>query len=264
MHDIDDMLPELMRRATDDLRPDTTGIVARGIRRGTTLRRRRTAGLALAAAGAIVVTGTVAVAAQRIGPGDPAGEAPVAGFTTHSPTVRPTPTPTAKPTATTLHPALRTLAALLPPGSVSAGRTWSAGPGHLGGRLTYDDGHGATEVSVMLDRAGPLLRQCKTETGGTCVERPDGSVLVYEREVPLTETHKDPQNGTRTQSPTGIVATWVYLHRKDGLLVGMSSYNALGEKDAAITRAKPPFTVEQLTAIAANKRWNAVAPKPAK
>lgn len=91
MNNLQDTLPELMRRATDDLLPDSPDLVERGIRRGTVLRRRRRALTGVAAGTAVLVSGGALVAGQLIG--DPADARPaVAGKPSVAPYTGPAPT----------------------------------------------------------------------------------------------------------------------------------------------------------------------------
>ena len=79
MTDLHDSLPDLMRRATVDLQPATPDLVARGIRRGKVLRRRRTALAGLSGAAAELATVGVILSgnqALRVQPATPAVSPP--------------------------------------------------------------------------------------------------------------------------------------------------------------------------------------------
>ncbi|MGH3371978.1 MAG: hypothetical protein ACRDPR_18490, partial [Nocardioidaceae bacterium] len=144
MHDIDETLADLMRRATDGLEPDSPDLVRRGMAKGLRLRRRRTAGLSIAAASALVLTGGVVVAAQTLGP-DQAG-AQVAG--TPGLTVA-TATPSARPV--TPKDTLATLQKVLPATvKVSEPRSWGDS-GFTAASVTVDDGKGLAEVLVLVE-----------------------------------------------------------------------------------------------------------------
>ena len=87
-----------MRRATAELEPDSTDLVRRGMQKGLRLRRRRTAGLSIAAASMLVLTGAVVVAAQSLGAEDDAPFAGTPGLSVPQQASKPTATPsTAKP-----------------------------------------------------------------------------------------------------------------------------------------------------------------------
>src|SRR5918994_429664 len=154
MHDIDETLPDLMRRATDGLELESPDLVRRGMAKGVRLRRRRTAGLSIAAASALVLTGGVVVAAQSLGP-DPAG-AQVPG--TPGLTVA-TATPSAEPV--TPKDTLATLRKLLPATiKVSEPKSWGDSR-FTAASVTVDDGLGLAEIDVLVE-AGFPQKTCAT------------------------------------------------------------------------------------------------------
>lgn len=77
MNNLNDTLPELMRRATENLEPESTDLVERGMRRGTILRRRRTALLSFTGAGAVLATAGIVIGGTQLFGGS--AEAPAAG-----------------------------------------------------------------------------------------------------------------------------------------------------------------------------------------
>ena len=78
MNNLNDSLPDLMRRATEDLEPESTDLVERGMRRGVTLRRRRTALLSVSGATAVLATAGVVIGGTQLF-GGAQHQAPVAG-----------------------------------------------------------------------------------------------------------------------------------------------------------------------------------------
>src|SRR5262245_11298823 len=137
-----------MRLATDGLEPDISDLVARGMRRGVRLRRRRTAGIAVAAASAMMLsTGAVTFAVTRGGPTTSDG-APVAGSPSSA---SPAPAASPKGAAAKETATLATLRALLPKNlRLSEPRT--RGDNLLANAATViaDDGRGGALVEVIV------------------------------------------------------------------------------------------------------------------
>src|SRR5882757_5649191 len=103
MTNLNDSLPDLMRRATETLEPETTDLVERGMRRGTVLRRRRTALLSLSGATAVLATAAVVVGGTQLFGSADHKQAPVAGTpTTTSSTTTPKKPATSADTLATL------------------------------------------------------------------------------------------------------------------------------------------------------------------
>jgi hypothetical protein len=241
MHDIDETLPDLMRRATDGLEPDSPDLVRRAMAKGVRLRRRRTAGLSIAAASALVLTGGVVVAAQSLGP-DPAG-AQVAG--TPGLTVA-TATPSAKPV--TPKDTLATLRKLLPATiKVAEPKTWGDSR-FTAASVTVDDGKGLAEVSVVVEGGYPQT-SCRTDDRRACQVLSDGSVVVSSRMEPVYQTgHPNDQ---------GVASNGVELYRPDGVKISLQTWNSRDEKGSPKTRPEPPFSVAQLTSMARSPLWRA-------
>ena len=201
MTDLHDSLPDLMRRATVDLQPATPDLVARGIRRGKVLRRRRTALVGLSGAATELATVGVILSgnqALRVQPATPAVSPPP----THKP-VKPSSSGPVTPAAT-----LATLTSLLPNGLAPTSSTTSGGYG-LGtnqASVLLDDGAGASLLTLSITTADAIT-DCNPFPPGTCTIQADRSVHVVYDDQPV---HPDGPN------PGGVRETVVELFRPDG------------------------------------------------
>ncbi|MFD7154556.1 hypothetical protein ACFV9C_08165 [Kribbella sp. NPDC059898] len=235
---MNDYLPDLMRRATEDLQPDTQDLVARGIRRGRVLRRRRTALAVLSGAAAVLVTVGIVfgVANTR------AAEVPPAT----TPTV-PAPHKTVRPSQpVTPAQTLATLTGLLPAGLTPMNSTTSGGYG-LGtneATVLLDDGAGPSLLTLSITTADTIT-DCNPFPPGSCTIHADHSVHVLYDNEPL---YRDGPN------PGGVRETTVELFRPDGTQISLTNYNARSEKSEHSRRA-PLLTATQLARIAASTQW---------
>ncbi|MFI5728711.1 hypothetical protein ACIA49_01235 [Kribbella sp. NPDC051587] len=242
MSNLDSKLPELMRRATEDLEPESVDLVERSVAQGTRLRQRRGALTGVAAGVAVLATMGVVVGAVQHFDRRADGGALVAGPPiAATPSFNPTPPPAVTPPATVAKgPTLDTLRSLLktPGRTLSAPESWGgADDGFFGAAYVADEGKGKSQVTVLLQRfKGPA--SCKDVQG--CTKRPDGSTI-------------------RTQSMGGegggVISNFVEVRRKDGRFVSLTSYNAPSEKDTKPTRTRPILSVQQLTQLADSPKW---------
>jgi hypothetical protein len=255
MNNLNDTLPDLMRRATEDLEPESTDLVERGMRRGAVLRRRRTALLSVSGAGAVLATAGIIVGGSALFAGA-GGDAPVAG-TTNPPTpttsVKPTPIPAVTPQET-----LATLKKLVAPSGAKITRPEARGGGVKDGFVTasvvLDDGKGLSLIDVLVEHNSK--KSCTDSPAGSCTVRADGSVVVSISEFP---------EYARDGNPGGVISNYVTIYRTDGVAVHMTNYNAAQQKQAEHTRPKPVYTAAALVQLADSKLWEAppaVAGKP--
>ncbi|MGW1339446.1 hypothetical protein ACWCOV_00210 [Kribbella sp. NPDC002412] len=239
MNNLNDTLPGLMHRATENLEPVSNDLLERSLQQGARLRRRRTTLLTVSGAGAMLATaGLVVGATQLVGrPSDAA----VAGTTT-SPSVKPV---APKATAPTAREALGTLRALVqaPGRKLSQPQTWGD-QSALGAAYVIDDGQGASRVEVLLTGGGEANR-C-AEAGAGCTTLPDGSKVFSLVEEPTYA-------GSRNVD--GVVGNYVARYLPDGRFMSLTSYNAPAEKGSPHTRAKPLYTVAQLTELVQSPAW---------
>jgi hypothetical protein len=246
MKNLNDTLPELMRRATENLEPESTDLVERGMARGVTLRRRRTALIGLTGATAIVATAGVIVGGSQLFAKD--AQPPAASTsTTQSTTVTKEPAKAVLPKET-----LATFVKLLPPRlKVSKSHAWEDGMGNQV-YLQVDDGKGLSELTVAVRGPGMYKRAAcdLMQTTGTCTPRPDGSILT------VMEDSKYSQNASEMLKFSQVL---VIRHGTESIAVSIDNGTTQGRN--VVTRAKPALTVAQLTAIADSDLWR-FPPKP--
>lgn len=226
-------LPDLMRRATDDLHPDTTELVARGIRRGKALRRRRTVLAGLSGVTAVLATVGILIGTnQAVNTGVPPATTPIVRTTSPRATGPVTPAQT-----------LATLTGLLPDGLTPANSTSSGGYG-LGtneATVLLDDGAGASLLTLSITTA-QAVTDCNPFPPGSCTIKPDHSVHVL-----------------YNNSSGAVRQTTVELFHPNGTQISVTNYNAKSETGRP-TRPAPLLTATQLAHIAASKQW--VFPPP--
>jgi hypothetical protein len=243
--DADRSVSELLYRAVVTLEPRVDVLVSGGAERGRRLRRRRRiaqvgSGLALAA---LITTVTVAVWPS-------AGSAGQRGVAAHRTSAAQPPVKVPSRTqqaddSVTMTPQLllqRTLD-LLPRKPDTRRYTGRAFTGWIGAEFIYDDGNGAAQIYVSMgfteDGLHAAQPPCQPSNPG-CRVLSDGSHLQVFRGPEYSQGHL-PYNATEWS---------IDLVRADGVEVSMSEWNSTQEKDAPITRAEPPFSIAQLTAIA--------------
>lgn len=262
-----DDLPELLRDASEDAPPARLDLAAT-IRRGTQLRRRRTA---LRAAGSVVaLAAVVGVGISGMNALRPAvGTAPVAGpapasIPASSPTPTPTPTPTTRTPPTKEEPAAlgdwirpRLLAMLEPHGTTTIVEEWSNDTFYRF-NVTVDDGKGAALMVFIVERdprdpaaRGPLLRRCSPgdpdiPEGASCTALADGSILW---------TAKTTGYATKDPRHKGENGNHAMLTRPDNTRISLVAANGLGEKSAP-TRTNPVLTLDQVKAVVTAKVWD--------
>jgi hypothetical protein len=242
---LEEALPELMRRATDGLEPDTSDLVARGMRQGVRLRRRRTAGIAVAAASAMVLsTGAVTFAVTRGGAATPDG-APVAG------SVSPSPAASRKAAPVKETKTLATLRALLPK-NLRLSEPKTRGDNLLANvaSVIADDGRGGAFVEVAVgwksnDNCGPK----PGEPGFSCTRLPDGSALTMIW-------------GGGGEADNFVKANHVRLHRRNGSYVMITSTNTRSMDHGPATRTAPVLSIDQLKQIIQDPRWTPPPRRP--
>ncbi|MEV5957386.1 hypothetical protein AB0M11_27075 [Streptomyces sp. NPDC051987] len=235
---------------------DRGALVAAGAARGRLLRLRRraavlggVAGVALAGAGGALLVPWG---------GSASGQPPAAVSTTPRPTASPT-APAAR--GVTSDEMIRTLEKLLPGGTFgkAEGRGVDATDPLVApyAQVVYDDGHGAAAVSVTVNRVLPgghdaqQAVRCPDKvftTFDSCVTRhlPDASVVT------VVKGYEYPDRRVDTKLWTANLVT------PDGHHVSVAEWNAAAEKDARISRDRPPLSAARLTALAAAEEWRGV------
>lgn len=253
----EDDLGAALRGTGDSFSADNRSLVAAGLARGRTLRRRRAA-----VTGAVVAVAAAGVAAALVVPGDVSRHAVPA---MNAPAKAPAKGPENTPATGSRRPEvsdqemLTLFKALLPGGSVSDER--GRGTRSIGRRdpapyaaLVFDDGRGASTLSVDLSlvTGGQQQDQCpdlafvKKGTKCTRTQLPDGSVLLVVQGWEYQDERKGPRN-------------WrAVLTTPEGRQIGVSEWNAAAEKGAPQTRSEPPLTPAQLGAIVRSSSWDKV------
>lgn len=245
MTNLNDSLPELMRRATENLEPESTDLVERGMQRGLKLRRRRTTLLSFTGVTAVVATaGIIVGGTQLMGSAKTPTEAPAAGTsTTSAPTV-----PEAGAQPVTPADTLRTLRRLLPPGlQVSDPRSSHHDGGHSAS-VVLNDGRGASLLTVFIATTEVPNKSC-AGMHGTCSVQPDGSVVASYANESLFPY------GPPSQNPGGIKQTVLDVSRPDGTLMALYNFNAPKVEGVQHTRANPLLSVADLTRISTSNLW---------
>ncbi|HET6298133.1 MAG TPA: hypothetical protein VFG33_32450 [Kribbella sp.] len=242
MNNLNETLPDLMHRATETLEPESTDLVERGIRRGTTLRRRRTVLRGLTGATAVLATaGIVVGGTQLFGSSSPA-EPPAASGTTPSAKA-----PAATPTPVTPAQTLDTLLQLVPANLKQSAPKSSDADGYHRASVVVNDGRGASLLTVALASGLPLKGGC-AGLHGKCTVQPDGTVVAsYANESIF------PYDATK--NPQGVKNTVLEIFRPDGTLISLYSYNAPKEIGVQHTRENPLLSVADLTRIANSESW---------
>ncbi|MGZ6744014.1 MAG: hypothetical protein ACXVEC_14670 [Nocardioides sp.] len=233
----------LLEEASRDLQPDIDRLVAGGISRGRTLRRRQRVGTALAA---MAVFGVISLAASLVPHGGDQ-RTPVAGDPTPSvtPSVSPSPTPASGPVtgvAVSAQEVPATVERLL--GRQGAGPLRTAPPyGAVSEaqRLLAHFSWQGTLASVIVEGfAGDGRQACQQATGPTY--------------VCTTDAAGDPvlQWGPTTGDGVAAQGTTVW---RDGFEVSALSYDAADGKSSTPLFAEPPLTRDDLMTLATSDAW---------
>ncbi|MEU7060000.1 hypothetical protein [Streptomyces sp. NPDC046197] len=251
-HDpFEDRFATALRDAGGTFETDQQDLVAAGERRGRRLRLRRRAALA----GGVTSVALVGLGGALVLPGGHADGArqrtAAAGPTTPG-------TSTTPRTGATRDDVLRILEKALPPGRFSGeegrGTETDLPPYAL---VVYDDGKGKAAVAVTLDRFQPggqhalQTTQCPDKVfiaydACTSTKLADGSSLV------ILKGYEYPNRRSGTKLWTADLVTPAGEH------IGVQEWNSAAEKDSPVTRAEPPLSAEQLTALVGSHEWRAV------
>lgn len=241
---------DLLRRATEDLAPDTEALVAGGLQRGRRRQRRRRTATALCASAAAAAIGIGAwqlavsdhVSTRGV---DPAGTTPTSAPASVA-TSDPEPRRVARVDLAVTTADVPGVFASLAPGEVSppgpksgpdsapvVDFTWNGFGVRVG--LTPDD-------YVTGHRVRDPGRRCAEQEGAArCRPGPEGTVLARS-----SATNPAVDGGTRFRAVT--------VFRPDGWDVLVMAYNGPG-KDGPATAAEPPFDLSQLQRIASSDTW---------
>lgn len=251
----------LLRRSAADLPlPDVERLVADGVARGRTRRRRARVGTAVASVAVIGVVGAAATVAPRLGgevdsardprPVRPAASVPTAGA------------PDVAPPADVLRPLVGPDAMLLTLKTLSGASRldWaSIDRGSADRQRLYHVIVDGAQVSfrfrwynnplVVEDGGRPLSPDFLCEPGPDvdCTTLPDGSRLLRQEAYPSGGAGVP----DAVQERTVTLATW------DGWQVDVIATNTPAEKSGEVVADEPVLTLAELTALATSGDWYA-------
>jgi hypothetical protein len=240
--DDDERFGTLLVQAVRTLDPPTDRLVAGGIARG----RRRTRLIRGAEALTVLgVIGGVAALVVALLPSESSGRA----------TIRPADSlPPVAPTTVPMTPQalLQTALDTLPRPGTTARYEGNLGDGGVNASFVYDDGHGAAQIDVGMAWGTPTkLQPHALEPITPCDAGIDGCRILADG------THVQIRQGQQYQDGRQPNTTeWsIDLVRADGVEVTIYEWNAPQPKDAALTRDKPPFTIDELITWAGSADW---------
>ena len=226
----------LLRRATDDLRPDIDQLVAAGLTRGRSRQRRARIGTAVATLAVFGVIGVGATVVPHLAWGGGAPDSAPAPIATDPPSVAP-------PGVAQLQPAqgLAIEAAEIQETVdlvLAHNFTRNDPPGESGGdersrtsSFLYD----GMFTTVAIEQGTLTMAQCSEVV---CEELPDGSTRL--------------EWGPTTAD--GVTAQGITWWRR-GYEVSVVSYNAAEGKDSPPLAAEPALDKEQLRLVAGSDVW---------
>ncbi|MEO5664327.1 MAG: hypothetical protein ABIR39_13680 [Nocardioides sp.] len=251
----------LLRRATDNLRPDVDRLVAGGITRGRTRQRRARIGTAVAAVAVFGVIGAAAAVVPLGGSPDSARHTDIASDPTTTSTTPPAPvedTKAQKKEDRELREVPAPLTATLAVGVADFAQTIaSLAPGH--------------EVTQPLTETSyPLVDEVEEQIAHFGVDGMLATVTIMRSSSAFEwECRQGAELGNRvcTQLADGawqqvwgpdtadqVTAQGVTVWRH-GFAVSVLSYNAAEGKDLAPLQPEPALSLAELTAIATSDVW---------
>lgn len=199
----------------------------------TPARRRwpqRWAAVASAAAVAVVGVGIVALNGSGSDQAVPAGSSPTVNLGGR--------------VAATPQVVVQTLLDLIPRHGAVSDLSGVTIEDHPQAALVYDDGHGPARIAVSLDLPSAGLGPAQCRRGDSCQVLADGTVVSW-------QTQPDPAQQLVGQMWSANAV------RPDGLGVTVTEFTSPVPKVGPVTRAQPPFTVDELKSIVASHRWQA-------
>jgi hypothetical protein len=263
----DDELIAAIGRAGLQFTGETETLVAAGVARGRTLRRRRNASVAGGVA-SLAVIGTLGILVGT--PGSPAHHAAGApeGGSSAAAVASPTPSttrapspPTSTPPGITRDQLLALVKTLLPPGRTSreAGQG-TADPGqprsdNASVTMDFDDGNGRARLQLQMGRVSPGTVNGMVDCPGPGASPPADSCT--------TELTSQGYTLTMLQSyadRTKATKDWrASLLDPGGWLVQADEWNAPAEQPTAPSRPEPPLTTDALkTLVTHDQGWASV------
>jgi hypothetical protein len=231
----------VLHRAVATLEPPTERLVSGGLARG---RRRRRRVLCAEIATGLAVTAAVAGVVVAVIPGQtPHRVGSNAGA--QSPTIsRPM-------SAMTPQLLLQTALDTLPRPGKTSKYAGNSEPGSVAAFFVYDDGHGAAAIDVSLTYPVAGLGPKQRAPIIPCTAQIDGCAVLSDGSHALSRKGHQYTDGRQPNA-----TEWsIDLVRPDGVQVSFIEWNAPQPKGAAISRSRPPFTIDELTAWADRPAW---------
>jgi nucleoid-associated protein YgaU len=283
MNAAEDRLAELMDAATRALNPPVQAILAEGERLGRVRRRRRVAVAAGTAVAVLLAAGAGAVAARtaRDSRLDAAGAVPATRSAAAAATALPEsrapafadaaeaakPAPSQTRSAATV-PINAAAAVAILRQLVASGWKFGTYPASSPGsvlRVDVDDGKGLAQIFVDLAPAAasgmdPIdcSRQTALTTGGG--KRPAGADPASCAVASYANGDKAMQEVLKADS-YGEYLYRIIVDRSDGVVVEITAANGdWNNPKTEVTRARPPLSVAQWTAVALDRLWQLRVP----
>lgn len=248
----EEQLKQAMRATAHDVQPPVSDLVTGGIGRGRRRRGRRMAAMTAGAlaAGVVLAGGLVFTPGPlaALGGGGPTAAGPASDGTDDGGDVDEGAPDTENGSQISSDRAMRTLIDLLPEGEIADRTAYASGnadgapSSSAGAAVVYDDGHGASTITVSLGPAYDDPGCMPMRPSDQCTEK----ILGDESILSLVQD---------TYGQAGLMRWGALLSRPDGLQIVVWARNAVGEKEVPPTRAEPPLTMEQLEAVVTSDRW---------
>ncbi|MGW2554688.1 hypothetical protein [Streptomyces sp. NPDC001635] len=249
-HDhFEDQLAAALRHTGGAFEADRHTLVTGGEAHGRRIRRRRAAVAGCAAGVALVGLGAALLPASAGGEQRSVAAPPV------TPSSSPSLSPAQRPVVTG-DDLVRTLKKLLPGGRFSHEEGRGTNTPMPLAQVVYDDGKGEAAVAVSLGRVAPGSQQAAQAT-----ECPDKVYVPYDActrstlsdgsRLMIMQGYEYPDRRVDTKMWTADLVT------RSGQHISVQEWNAAAEKDAPITRDRPPLSPARLKALADAREWRA-------
>ncbi|MFJ4713223.1 hypothetical protein [Streptomyces sp. NPDC088785] len=235
---------------------DGPALVERGMARGRRRLRRRRAGVV---SGSVAALAAVGLGASYVGGAFDSATAEAQGAAARpGASARPSEAAPAAGRPVSRAQVIGILQDLLPEGKFSGqqGRGSAERPGPYA-HLVYDDGHGEAAIGVSIGSADPhgagVAEQLKCpDKKFVPYDECRGEKLADGSRLMLMRGYEYPDRRVDTRLWSAFLVT------RDGHTVSASEWNAPAEKDAAVTRPRPPLSLERLRALVLAKEWRPV------
>jgi len=122
------------------------------------------------------------------------------------------------------------------------------------GEIKFDDGHGVAQLDVALTWPGTGPKHAEPGSD-VCAVGTSCRQVSGRWKVETSQGLEYPQGHANNSTEWGARA----FRAKDGLEVDITEWNAAAPKDSPISRATPPFTINELITMATSPTWHATA-----